>query len=504
MNKLMFLLPLTMGLLACTQTGQNKKAAAKGKGAKKEIGEIEQVAQTEGSGSLIAPYPPKDLPRPASDDQLAEFAWREFFALVWKSSYAKDGKRDNPDTSWSFKTDSSSYPNLVVWETYAHRSELRPYNDSMLSFDTPPHYSFGEALKPSPGSGAVFTLFNNLDENNEIGSCDVYAQVDKYDRDKMVLYQAKVNRDEYDYILNNYSTKNALLKATTNTYNNIQKDTTYYPGSDNTCNCPESEDVICLPCGNSPIPGGTGTYQGTMEIKTAWRLLTPEDNPEKFFKRKVVYYEKVGDSAYYNNKEFALIGIHIIHKTTNYPDYIFATWEHVSVENDNMGYVLLDSNGEETGPLYKNYPRLHKIPAVSDRITTRAHTELKSMNPNSIWLNYRLVGVQGAATSDSTTTNFFLANYVIESDTTLADFHGSNIGSPHNRQDNVLYKKEKFSMGGCKGCHGVAQLTLGTDFSFLLDTVGKPIFAPDIYDEFSESKKSKLFRYMKATMEKMK
>jgi len=34
-------------------------------------------------------------------------------------------------------------------------------------------------------------------------------------------------------------------------------------------------------------------------------------------------------------------------------------------------------------------------------------------------------------------------------------------------------------MGGCQGCHGVAQVTLGTDFSFLLDNNGKPVLGPD-------------------------
>ena len=52
------------------------------------------------------------------------------------------------------------------------------------------------------------------------------------------------------------------------------------------------------------------------------------------------------------------------------------------------------------------------------------------------------------------------------------------LGTPHNHLNNLLYKGKFLSMGGCQGCHGVAQKTLGTDFSFLLDTVGKPVYKP--------------------------
>jgi len=38
-------------------------------------------------------------------------------------------------------------------------------------------------------------------------------------------------------------------------------------------------------------------------------------------------------------------------------------------------------------------------------------------------------------------------------------------------------------MGGCQGCHGATQLKQGTDFSFVLDAVDKPVVTPDIGDK---------------------
>jgi hypothetical protein len=364
----------------------------------------------------------------------------------------------------------------------------------MLPFDAPPHYSYGVPLSPYPQSNASFGLFDVLDENNEIGSCDIYARVNKYDEEYMVLYQAKVNRDEYNYVLNRYPTKEKLETARNYTLGMIDSIKAYYPGVSNSCNCPQDYKGISLPCGSNLPDAPTGA----MEVKTAWRELTPKDDPSKFFTRKVIYFKGDANKVYYDNKTFALIGLHIIHKTVSFEDFVFATWEHVDVEADSMGYRLLDNNGNETGNLVAGYPRLHPIPDIANQSTEYVHSKLKEMNPNSIWLNYRLVGVQAKPTNDVNSFSFFLANYVVESDSTLANFRGSGIGTPHDGKPNTLYRGQFLTMGGCQGCHGVAQQKLGTDFSFLLDSVGKPIFRPDLKGDQS----AKLKKFVLATSKK--
>lgn len=442
--------------------------------------------------------PPDLLDSNATPQQLVEFAWEEFLALNWQSSYTKDGLRDHADPTWSYNDTSSAFPSLAVWETYAHRTEFRPASNVMLPFDTAPHYSFGVMPKPEPGSNASFELFNVLDENNEIGSCNIYAHTTTDDKEHRVLYQAKVNRDEYDYIRNKYPTIKQLNTATANNLAALTKQNEYAPGVLNSCNTPTNFAGISLPCGNLQTK-----KTGAMEIKTAWRELTAADDSTKFFRRKVVRFiqnisNNAKDTLYtYENKEYALIGIHIIHKTNNYEDFVFATWEHVGVEQDNMGFVKLDSNGNEEKAFQKNYPRLHPIDAITDQSTAYVHAQLKKMNPKSIWQNYRLVGVQAKPTNDTKAFSFFLANYVIESDSTLANFRGSSIGKPHNSQNNIVYRGKKLSMGGCQGCHGVAQTKLGTDFSFLLDGVGKPVKHPD-----GDGDKNKLLQFILATQPK--
>lgn len=467
-----------------------------GSGDKPEVKTLDAVEATPSEFNIdFTFYPPSDLDSNATPQQLVEFAWEEFFALNWKSSYSKDHLRDHPDTTWNFSSDNKPFPDTLVWETYAHRSELRPYTNNMQTFDTPPHYSYGVPLSAYPGSNASFSLFDVLDENNEIGSCDMYAHTDVYNEQYEVLYQAKVNRDEYNYIYTHYPKKAALDSARLYTQRMISENHYYYPGVKNSCNCPDNYQGVSLPCGNKQ----TGRI-GAMEVKTAWRELTPKDTASLFLTRTVVYFRQdaATKKVYYDNKTYALIGLHIIHKTTNYESFVFATWEHKRVEQDAMGYQLLDSKGNHTGPLVKSFSRLHPVSAIADSSTSYAHRKLRAMNPNSIWLNYRLIGVQAVPTNDTTSFNFFLSNYVVESDPTLNDFHGSGIGMPHNGLANTLYRGDTLTMGGCQGCHGVAQITLGTDFSFLLDTFNKPIFSPDLRGD----QMSKLQRLIRATRRK--
>src|SRR5688572_13882568 len=84
--------------------------------------------ETETSGGIFnftaSPYPPTDIDSNATDTALAAYAWQEFLALNWKSSYGLTGLKGEPDTTWTYISDKNGVPDTVVWETYAHRTEL--------------------------------------------------------------------------------------------------------------------------------------------------------------------------------------------------------------------------------------------------------------------------------------------------------------------------------------------------------------------------------------------
>ncbi|HVI49032.1 MAG TPA: hypothetical protein VM802_29470 [Chitinophaga sp.] len=424
---------------------------------------------------------PYKLDASASPAALCSFAWNEFFALNWKSSYTTVHRyRGYADPQWTYSSDKNLFPNApLVWETYPHRVELRPNNDNMQPFDTDPNYVYDTTIPPKDGSVNQH-LFHNLDENNEIGSCNLYAKIlPDYNTNTQVLYEAKVNRDEYNYKYFNYRKEEALKRAVMNTARNIAGTNQYYPGG-SSCNCPAEAFVFCLPCGNARVPGTGAVYTGALEVKAAWREVTDAE-ALTHLTRTIIAYEKLPNGVTVAvNKRYGLIGLHIIHKLANFPDFTFATFEHVDVDTkDNMGFIRNKFRDSVFPSIPQLYKRPRPIPDVVAASTDYVHGQLKGKNPNSVWLNYRLVGVQGNPSDNSSAFSFYLANYVIESDPPLANFRGSGIDSPYNGGVNLIYKGKRLSQGGCQGCHGVAQRG-GSDFSFLMGIPDQPHKRPDI------------------------
>ncbi|MDH5609361.1 MAG: hypothetical protein OEY56_07765 [Cyclobacteriaceae bacterium] len=441
---------------------------------------------------------PRDLPADATESDMAVFAWNEFFALNWAASWPEDQRRTTPNVNWDFAT-SGAAPQLAVWETYIHRTELRPASGLRnQNLDTgKPVYSFRAGIDSLTFQVTPSDYWVNLDEDNEIGSCYLYA----YDSLE-VLYMAKSNLVEYNYVKAKFPTDQLLSLAV-----NRGADTVYLKDAtsrNSTCNSDTAYNVVCLPCGSE-------VDEGAIEIKTAWRFLVPgKDDPSRFLTKEVVYYPQIrNDSvAVAQTGTMALIGMHIIHKTKNYPAFIFASWEQVDVRNADMKIIGLDTpivNGNSDPSVDPHMPTPvvdRSIPATLQKVNQLAWEMIRSKNPASRWQFYQLIGVQGTPVDfeqRSADDNYFMANYVIESDLLLTRFHGS-FQKPFDTLKNVVYNGRTFDVGGCQGCHGQAQLK-GSDFSFLLDFgAGKPVVTPDPYLSFEQAQKiadpSKLLRFI--------
>jgi hypothetical protein len=212
--------------------------------------------------------------------------------------------------------------------------------------------------------------------------------------------------------------------------------------------------------------------------------------------------------------------MHAIHKTKDNPEFVFATWQHTGVENDGYQLQLLTSDGDVVGQP-SPYSRYSPVPAYLDSVNQMVHQQIASEYSNGlgIWQNYRLVGVQGKPVDyadRASEPNYFMANYVIESDTVTADsnrpglanFHGYGFANDSlyiKNEYNILVSKEnKFlDAGGCIGCHGVAQTTEGTDFSFLLDSgAGKPVANPATINSILPIQKTNIKNYIIAAANK--
>lgn len=87
----------------------------------------------------ITSTPPKDLKPNATLEEAAKFAWQEFLALQWKAAVdaahapSATNQRGLPDPNWNYSMATPSFPNPLVWQTYAQTTEklLRNGSDSM-------------------------------------------------------------------------------------------------------------------------------------------------------------------------------------------------------------------------------------------------------------------------------------------------------------------------------------------------------------------------------------
>ncbi|HEV8239345.1 MAG TPA: hypothetical protein VGS57_08270 [Thermoanaerobaculia bacterium] len=270
-------------------------------------------------------------------------------------------------------------------------------------------------------------------------------------------------------------------------------------------------DAAVTTYGSSPI---TPPPVGSVQVKSAWMQLSQPD--PSYHNTEALYFStdpKAHDpeKVCYRVGTFGLIGLHIIQRvhmgTASDGNanpvggtFIFATWEHTSIGNGGgYRYVNFLTKGDVPEHPFP-YPepshaievaREHPYPlATTQEITAAVHKELgcpPTGNTGSVWCNYRLVGTQFYALSDATTSAaynqpFFLANLVVETNRGLQNFQGlppkitpisqyqgfTPTGAPYNPTvPNVSWNGHPYNMGGCMGCHGVAQV-LGSNFSFVL------------------------------------
>ncbi len=163
------------------------------------------------------------------------------------------------------------------------------------------------------------------------------------------------------------------------------------------------------------------------------------------------------------------------------------------------------------GSICQNF-RNNPIPSPVSEVNQAAHQAIQAYNQqngiaDSPWLYYRLTNVQAEpfdrtdidadnADGNRSLSVFYLSDIVIETDYTLQQFSGridptgpptalppnfDNFNPQRQTYQNVLTfdndtLHDTFNMGGCMGCHGVAQLG-GNDFSFILG--GGRVAEPD-------------------------
>ncbi len=320
---------------------------------------------------------PTDIPGGAPNTSLAAaagFAWQEFIALNWP---ARQGLRDTPDPDKGafFGQNAAAGGPPLVWQTFRNKVEifpprlkdgvtnpLPPPHDSNwpgpspppYGYDAPPDYIYVPSLRQSdvkdpyrgvgtpdgrvkacPGQAPVAqAAWVNLDEVTQILVDQIFAGVLPNEPSginsapQQIRFMAKANRTQYLYVLQKgYWFRSPELVAAENAFKNAIQD-----------NQPPKEPIVFFP-------------NGTIEVKSAWRPLAPNEDASRFHTTTVRFYENGPDTfACYREAQWALIALHIIQKTPSAPAFVFATFEQADNILDKDGKPVEDADGNIINP----------------------------------------------------------------------------------------------------------------------------------------------------------
>ncbi|WP_284124443.1 hypothetical protein [Parerythrobacter aestuarii] len=159
---------------------------------------------------------------------------------------------------------------------------------------------------------------------------------------KLAYFDRRMGKAEFDYIVSNqlYLAANQAKVATS------------------------ADAGISLPKGAAfrgtpSLPLATQDQLGAIEVKIAWRDLTTEQDLWNRYLTSSVYLQDP-DTGQCRQAVVGMVGMHIIHKTDHFPDFVWSTFEHVDNVPDPSrpapagGYSFNDGKG--TTP--SNQPRV--------------------------------------------------------------------------------------------------------------------------------------------------
>jgi hypothetical protein len=378
------------------------------------------------------------------------YGWQLFIALSWPSKSAGE-----PDPAKSFG-DAGDY-SPVVWQSYKDALEVFNGNE-------PTPWGTDQQLDLQLNSAVIReTLLRSDLQSDHNWLTDQDGEV--------VRYEIRMNKDEFEYIL-----KNELWHR-----DGIQKFVTTGGG-------------IELPAQKSSFG-----HVGAIEVKAAWRII-PEIRRAYFEENYKVAHAKVFDAATrsWNDHDVALVGLHIIKKTPNSPQWVWATFEHkdnAPVEGDpGKGKIWNFFNPDAPSGYTPNYSAPPKRPTPKDKpvqivrvkqgqddvdaapINAAVHALIEAKFPKSVWRNYDLISVQWPRNPVSPRPNpkiqkvlpaglplpRVLANTSMESYVQLGNTGGgAGVGPGASRDqgpDTDVAAADK-GKSSCIGCHRISAVT---------------------------------------------
>jgi hypothetical protein len=367
-----------------------------------------QVASARAAASRNAPTPsfggcqnpPTVSDRIPADSTLSQpdvdcFAWQELIALNWPANPSTCASNAPPPVDFGDPSNSGE----VVWQTYKGLSEVFLPNAQKPQGWCEPETRTAQGAVRRPYALSARSEFAggpelDLEDFHEAAPNGSWLTAQN---GRLTLYDIRLNEDEFDYI-----DTNGLYNAFT------------------------QQQVAQNPTGISLPDQATGvTTVGSIELKAAWIELTnPADDSRFLTTTATVTYP--GQKP--RTATMGLVGLSIIHKTKNAPQFIWATFEHVGnapsaseVRSGHLAssYTYYNPACAPASDTYKcaanptqcpktgaandcvNAPydapeqvvREQAIPTAVVSLNEAVWGLIEKANPKSVFLNYQLINV---------------------------------------------------------------------------------------------------------------
>jgi len=347
----------------------------------------EASGQTAPRGPEPSTNPPQDIPLPVSRDEADEFAWKLFVAMNWPEM---PGQRGMPDESKRIGD-----PGITVWRSFKTSEEVFRSDGG-----DPGPWNVGESGSPV-----------RLDQ------------------------EAKATRRELELS----EIKQVIGGPLTDQHGNL----TYYEKAANVISYDFIREKKLYNIEGQSRNGALVFPYGAIEVKAAWRIMTDDDDQTRYYTMPAVVRTNGADQEV----TVGLVGLHIITKTPNAPEWIWSTFEQV----DNVPRAASEKGavawsyykpGSTTPPNKETKPgtptqveRLKRD--LPDAVNARWEGALRG----TVWQYYQLIGVQ-----------YPLRN------------------PQPNMLANVVMETYIQSQSSCIDCHSTARSVTreNADFSFLL------------------------------------
>jgi hypothetical protein len=323
--------------------------------------------QTPSVPITISPTVPSELNPPflengdggaphATPDQAVAFAWQEFIALNWAATDQKGelNNRDTPSAQCAFGDPKCTGP--LVWETFRGKVEIFPgaglppgypgqQGDLSFGYDALPEYHYQQPVAAcDPSQASESTPWVNLDETSEIALANMYAGAAAGNESpgnsapNLIRFLAKANRSQFAYVAANSDPEDQAKQWWYAIPADVVTATKAYL----------AENLTSPPAGSQTM---VSQRFGTIEIKAAWRPVTPTEAASgRFHTQRVRFYEKASSSTFcYRNATWGLLALHIIQKTPSAPYFIFSTFEQADNILNKAGEPVEDVDGNIIG-----------------------------------------------------------------------------------------------------------------------------------------------------------